>query len=129
MLNLGHNRWLLICIHHCLVINIFCSCFCCCCACSLHLKFQICENCKLPAPHYYFNCLPFTGTCEVPFYESSGVCVETCPQNEFGNHTSGQCEPCTCHFKYVAEHKIIHVYMKPFLGLCQLETIHAYYLK
>ena len=32
----------------------------------------------------------------VPFYESNGVCVETCPENEFGNHTSGQCQPCKC---------------------------------
>lgn len=34
--------------------------------------------------------------CTVPFYESSGVCVETCPANQFGNHTTGQCEPCKC---------------------------------
>ena len=34
----------------------------------------------------------------VPFYESNGVCVETCPENEFGNHTSGECQPCKCHF-------------------------------
>lgn len=67
--------------------------------CTSSLRY---ETCKLPARHYYFNCLPLTGSCEVPFYESSGVCVETCPQNEFGNHTSGQCEPCMCHFFRIA---------------------------
>ena len=30
----------------------------------------------------------------VPFYESNGHCVETCPTNEFGNHATVQCEPC-----------------------------------
>ena len=35
-----------------------------------------------------------SGGCTLPFYESTGVCVETCPTDEFGNHTSGQCEPC-----------------------------------
>ena len=38
------------------------------------------------------------GNCVLPFYESNGLCVETCPVNEFGNHTSGQCEQCKCPF-------------------------------
>ena len=49
---------------------------------------------------------PVRSDCTAPFY-ASGVnrtCVETCPANEFGNHTSGQCEPCKHQTRIVMSH-------------------------
>ena len=72
--------------------------------CSLALATAHAQKSKNKANHTHLRSLVqqsivslfSSGSCAVPFYESSGVCVETCPANEFGNHTSGECEPCKC---------------------------------
>ena len=48
---------------------------------------------RIHALEHYFSCI-LLGRCEVPLYESSNVCVETCPANQFGNYLTGRCEPC-----------------------------------
>ena len=55
-------------------------------------------NVQFEMLHYsYPKCLfqqPGSPPCDLPFFESGGECVETCLDFQFGNHTSGACEPC-----------------------------------
>ena len=51
---------------------------------------------------YKLNCF---SACGLPRYESAGECVETCPDDQFGNGTTGACETCEsfiflCHSFY-----------------------------
>ena len=74
---------------------------------AIEIKSSMIQHQKLIALHStYF----YSGNCtSPPFYESSGLCVETCPTNEFGNHTSGQCEQCKYGFNFTV---IIFLNMK-----------------
>ena len=33
-------------------------------------------------------------SCDLPFFEFDGQCVETCPALHFGNDVTGRCEEC-----------------------------------